>query len=492
MATQSAHIVVANSALGSQLTDLLLCDDIEPGAEPSYQVCKTIYLYHPLGAKMVDAPIKAAQSQSREVSVPQSPGDHVVKQFLKEWARIGVDQYIANAAGVSRIYGVGSLVLGAVGKPSNVPLKPEDLWKEDLFFNVVDPLNTAGSIVLNQDPNSPLYQKPTVITVSGEAYHPSRSVVMMNERPVYIAFTTSAFGYTGRSVYQRALFPMKSFVQSMLTDDMVTQKAGLLIAKMKAAGSIVDRAMTSFTGLKRQMLQGAATGNVLSIGTEEDIETLNMQNVDGAGGWARGNILKNIATAADMPAVMLENETLTEGFGEGTEDAKIIARYIDGVREWLAPLYDFFDPIVMRKAWTPDFYATIQNLFPEEYGGVDFNTAFYQWVNSFEAVWPNLLKEPESEAVKVEETKHKALIETLEVLIPTLDPENKAVAVQWLADNMNENKLMFTAPLVLDYDKLAEYEPPVPGGLAGDEDTPKPPMPRADSDSPRLRALPGR
>jgi hypothetical protein len=209
------------------------------------------------------------------------------------------------------------------------------------------------------------------------------------------------------------------------------------------------------------MLQGAATGNVLSIGPDDKIETLNMQNVDGAGGWARGNVLKNIATAADMPAVMLENETLTEGFGEGTEDAKIIARYIDGIREWLDGLYNFFDPIVMRRAWNPEFYKTIQAQFPAEYGRVPYNTAYYQWANSFSALWPNLLKEPDSEGVKVEKIKAEALISIAEVMMAIgLDPENKAVLAQWLADNVNENKLMFTAPLNLDYEAIAAFVPP--------------------------------
>lgn len=469
--------------LGSALADFLLCDDLQPGAEPSYQACKVAYLYHPLGSKMVDAPIKMAQSQAREIAVPGAP-KAVVEAFIDQWAKDKADENIFQTASVARTYGIGSIVLGAVGKPSNVALELDELATLDLYFNIADPLNTAGSLVLSQDPNSPLFQKHDEIMVNGQTYHRSRSCVIMNEKPVYIAYTGSAFGYVGRSVYQRAWFPLKTFVQSMITDDMVTQKVGLLVVKLAPPGGIIDSIMLGFAAIKRQMLNGARTGNVISISAgsasqnDEAIESLNLQNIDGAGGWARTNVLKNIATAADMPAALLENETLTEGFGEGTEDAKLIAGYIDSIRKWLAPVYDFLDPIVQRRAWNEEFYKTIQARFPEEYKGVTYQQAYYQWTNAFKAVWPNLLKEPESEAVETEKVKYEAIIGVLETMIPEVDPDNKALLFQWAADNLNKNELMFSTPLVLDWEALAAYEPPMEGGLQ----EPAPPRPKLDSD----------
>ena len=50
----------------------------------------------------------------------------------------------------------------------------------------------------------------------------------------------------------------------------------------------------------------------------------------------------------------------------------------------------------------------------------------------------------------------------LEIMLPQADPENKARVVQWAADNLNENKLMFTTPLEIDAQAMAEYEPPQP------------------------------
>jgi hypothetical protein len=278
-------------------------------------------------------------------------------------------------------------------------------------------------------------------------------------------------------VFQRILFPLKSFINSMITDDMVVRKAGLLIMAIKVAGSIVDNLMSMFTGQKRSLLAEAATNNVLSVGQDDKVETLNMQNLDGAFGMARKDILENIAAGAPMPAILLNGETFAQGFGEGTEDAKKVAQYVSDIRKWLAPAYVFFDPIIQRKAWTPAFFKTIQAEFPDEYGEMKFEEAYYQWQNSFSAIWPNLLEEPDSEKIKVEDVKLKALIALVEVLRTDLDPENKALLIAWACDNFNQNKLLFGSPLELDFDALREWVPPV----ADKADDPEAPFSSKDS-----------
>jgi hypothetical protein len=456
----SATITVTGATLGGALTQLLMSDELVPGSDVSYQLCKTIYSYHPLGRKMADAPLYMAQSQKREISISNAPEDRVREAFEKQWQLLHADKYINQLGSISRIYGVGSLIVGADGLDPEKPLPVDKLADLKLFFNLLDPLNTAGSLVLNQDPNSPDFMKSATIAVSGKPYHRSRSLVLMNEHPVYIEYTTSAFGYVGRSVYQRALFPLKSFVNTMITDDMIARKAGLIIAKLKSPGSPLDRAMQVLSGVKRQILKEAQTNNVLSVDITESIESLNLQNIDGAGSFARTNILKNIATAADMPAKMLENETMVAGFGEGTEDAKSIARYIDGIRMWLQPAYDFFDEICMACAWNEEFYATIQADFPE-YKDVSHKEAFWRWKNSFKASWPSLLKDPEADT-KAEDVKQKAIISMLQVLMPNMDPDNRTRLIEWAVESSGENKTLFPRPLVLDYEALAEYEPPQP------------------------------
>jgi len=438
--------------------------DIQPGADIDYQTCKTIYSYHPLGAKMAESPIKLAQSQLREIQIPGGPEKDLKEAFLRKWKEVGgcgADLIIRNTMTLARVYGISSVALGIDGEDAVTPFNIDNIHKKKIFFNALDPLNTAGSLVLNQDPNSPDFLKPSQqIRVAGKPYHHSRCVVVMNEQPIYIQFTSSGFGFVGRSVFQRAFYPLKTYVLSMIADHAVIEKSALLVAKLKSPGSMMDKAALAFNSLKRTFIKGAITGNVVSIGVDESIESINMTNLKDPAEFARNNLLKNIATAADMPASLINQETLAEGFGEGSEDAKNIARYIDGVRIDMAPLYHFFDNIVMHLAWTPEFYISLQRKYPE-LEKVPYETAFTDWKNAFFYEWPNLLQEPDSKKIEVDDKILKAAIGVFEVLAPVLDPENKATAADWLANVINERRELFSSHLEIDLDALKDYIPPV-------------------------------
>lgn len=453
----SGNVVLAGSTLGGQLMQLLMSDDIVPGSDPSYELCKIIYTYHPLGQKMAETPINIAQSQPREIIIDSAPPE-VHDAFCSEFETMRCDMLIHDVMRLSRIYGISSVVLMVEGEDANTPLDIAQLWRKVVSFNVLDPLNSAGSLVLSQIPTSPDFNKPITVRTGGMTFHPTRFEVMMNEQPVYLAYTSSSFGFVGRSVYQRALFPLKSFVRSMISDDMIATKLGLLVAKQKAPGSVIDNIMGAISGVKRGLLKQAQTGQVLSIDTDEAIETLNMQNVDGAGGYSRTNIIKNVATSADMPAKLLDNETLVSGFGEGTEDAKNIARYIDRVRQEMNPLYRYFDRLAQYRAWNPEFYSRMQRLYPALYEDRQYEDVLHEWCDSYTAEWSSLLIEPDSEKVKVEDTKLQATVAITQTLLPTLDPENQSRLIQWAADTISESKRLFPFELDLDYDELQDYK----------------------------------
>lgn len=449
--------------LTNELQELLMAETIVPGEAPGYGVCKAIYTSHPLGEKIAAAPIRMAQSQKREISIPAGPEDRLKEQFDKQWEEDGADRHIANVAKLARVYGIASLALLADGIDPSVPLGSdkfslESLAQQDIAFNIFDPLNTAGSLVLNQNPNAMDFQKTCSIAVSGKVYHRSRSVILMNEDPIYINYTPSAFGFVGRSAYQRALYMLKTFINSLITDDLVVRKVGVLIEKQKSPGSILDNQMMKVSGIKRAILKIAELTNVITIGTDESVESLDFTNMGPPYQLVRKNVIENIASAVPMPAKLLLQETFAEGFGEGTEDSKYISQYIDDIRSWMQPLYNFMDRIVKRRAWNPEFYRLIQKDYPKEYGGVPYNTAFYRWDNSWKALWPSPLREPPSEKIKVDDVKLRACIAYAEVILPTVakSPENTVIVLQWLADNVNEMKLMFSSPLNLELNDLED------------------------------------
>lgn len=455
---------IAIGSCSPELITLLDSDDIQPGMSAGYQTCKTIYLFHPLGGKMVDRPIKMAMNEPRTVHVSQAYGveQRLRDAFEREWKALGADKHIANAARISRIYGVSAIAMLVDNQEPSSALDYRTLYKHNVTFNILDPLNTAGSIVLNQDPNAQDFQKVDGIRVAGKPYHKSRCVVQQNEDPIYLAYNSAAFGFTGRSVYQRALFPLKSFIQTMRTDDMVAVKGGLLITKIAGAGAVVNKVMQALGGIKRMMLKRGKTGEVLQIGPQDDISSIDLSNLEKPLDSARNHILENIAAAGDMPAIILNSETFAQGFGEGTEDARSVAVYIDNIREWLEPLYDYFIRICQYRAWSIEFFQSLRSDFPDLKN--TYSLYFSSWINNFEYRWPSSLKEPESEKVKVDEIRFKAIVSMLEVLFPQVntDDENRALLIEWAQVNANANESLFPQRLDLDIESLKANRPQQP------------------------------
>lgn len=457
---------IAIGSCSPELITLLDSDDIQPGMSAGYQTCKTIYLFHPLGGKMVDRPIKMAMNESRTVHISQAYGieQRLRDAFEREWKALGADKHIANAARISRIYGVSAIAMLVDNQESSSAVDYRTLYKHNVTFNILDPLNTAGSIVLNQDPNAQDFQRVDGIRVAGKPYHKSRCVVQQNEDPIYLAYNSAAFGFTGRSVYQRALFPLKSFIQTMRTDDMVSVKGGLLVTKIQGPSSVVNNMMQKLSGIKRMMLKRGKTGEVLQIGANDSIESIDLSNLEKPLDSSRNHILENIAAAADMPAIILNSETFAQGFGEGTEDARSVAVYIDNIREWLEPLYDYFIRICQYRAWSIEFFNSLRADFPELKN--TYSLYFSSWINNFEYRWPSSLKEPESEKVKVDEIRFKAIVSMLEVLLPQVntDDENRALLIEWAQTNANANESLFPQRLDLDIDSLKVNRPQPPQG----------------------------
>ncbi|EMG2640710.1 anti-CBASS protein Acb1 family protein [Klebsiella pneumoniae] len=455
---------IAIGSCSPELITLLDSDDIQPGMSAGYQTCKTIYLFHPLGGKMVDRPIKMAMNESRTVHISQAYGieQRLRDAFEREWKALGADKHIANAARISRIYGVSAIAMLVDNQEPSSAVDYRTLYKHNVTFNILDPLNTAGSIVLNQDPNAQDFQKVDGIRVAGKPYHKSRCVVQQNEDPIYLAYNSAAFGFTGRSVYQRALFPLKSFIQTMRTDDMVSVKGGLLVTKIQGPSSVVNNMMQKLSGIKRMMLKRGKTGEVLQIGANDSIESIDLSNLEKPLDSSRNHILENIAAAADMPAIILNSETFAQGFGEGTEDARSVAVYIDNIREWLEPLYDYFIRICQYRAWSIEFFNSLRADFPELKN--TYSLYFASWINNFEYRWPSSLKEPESEKVKVDEIRFKAIVSMLEVLLPQVntDDENRALLIEWAQTNANANESLFPQRLDLDIDSLKVNRPQQP------------------------------
>lgn len=433
-----------NTALYRNLVD----EVIEPGHGLSYQLAKQIYLEHPMGGRIVDNVINLAFSQQRTIAgIPEA----AKKAFKSAWSAARADTAIKNVARHARIYGIGTLV---------------DLGEGS--FKVYDPLITAGSLVASLDPLSRDFLSPNDPVVQDLKFTPANSIVAFNGTPIYLAYSQSAFGYTGRSVYYNMLPLLAGFLVSTEVDTLVLKKSGVLIAKTKPTGAAVNRLSQWWQRKKASDVKRALNGNVLAVEVDESIETLNMQNTSDAMTTARNNVISNIATALDAPAVILQNDVLTNGFGEGKEDAKIIAQYVERYRTELEHLFDWMTPRIQKLAWTEEWYESFK-LGNPAYKEVPYATAINYWENHFEYEWPNYLIEPDSEKVKKEEAgfnAYRALYETLQAGIKT--PATRRALAQALLDltDSDEMRTLLAKPIDLELTD-EDFEDPAPTDFRG-------------------------
>ncbi|WP_321948084.1 hypothetical protein [Burkholderia cenocepacia] len=413
-----------NTSLYRNLVD----EVIEPGTGLSYALAKQIYLEHPIGGRIVDNVINLAFSQERTISgIPED----AKTAFKQAWAAQRSDTAIKNVARHARIYGLGTLV---------------DL---DGTFKVYDPLITAGSMAGNLDPLSRDFLSPNDPRVRGREFTPADSCNVFNGTPIYLAYSASSQGYTGRSAYYNMLSLLAAFLVSTEVDTLVLKKSGVLIAKTKPATAAVNRLSQWWQRRKATDVKRALNGSVLAIETEESIETLNMQNTSDAMTTARNNVISNIATALDAPAVILQNDVLSNGFGEGKEDSKVIAQYVERYRNELEHIFEWVTPRIQTIAWTEEWYASFQ-LGNPSYKEIPYKSAVNYWRNRMEFKWPNYLVEPDSEKVRREEASFNAYIKLFETLQAGASSETRRSMAQTLLDLANSDEMQTLLPVPLD------------------------------------------
>ena len=130
------------ASFGTLLQQILMADEIEIGSSPSYELCKLIYLFHPVGLKMAESPIRMAQSQAREIKVTGAP-ERVQEEFIKQWRRDGASKVIFQQGTISRIYGISSNAMLIEGRNAGDRIDFRDLYK----LNIPKFLHQAYSIL---------------------------------------------------------------------------------------------------------------------------------------------------------------------------------------------------------------------------------------------------------------------------------------------------------------------------------------------------------
>lgn len=448
-----------NNGSYSQLLELLENRNIRPGSKVSYELSKLLWIHHPLGGKLVEKPVSMALCKPRARNVKTDPEERVIKRFNEVWDKLNITEKIRDAFFTARCYGAAAIGVGDKTTESINALDKKQLKEEDIFINIFDPLNAAGSMVTTQEPNSPYFQQANLyLDVSGQLWHPSRTIKIFNGSPIYLAYQDSSYGYTGRSVFLRSLYPLASYLKTMEANETIADKVALIIAKVASNSSVISGIMQKIGSIKRAFVKSGKNGNVLQITDKDSIESLDLKNVDGPLKLARDNIISDIASGSDIPAILIKEEAFAHGFGEGKEDSKAISQYIDGVRQAIEPVIDYFEDLVQYIAWNEDFFESIQQSYPEIFTE-NYEKTFYTWKDEFSSSWQELIDESPNERRESDGVVIQNAVRLYAILSPRLDAENRAIAADWLASIANETETYKGNPLLLDIDRLAEFQP---------------------------------
>lgn len=261
---------------------------------------------------------------------------------------------------------------------------------------------------------------------------------------------------------------LAAFLVSMEVDALVLKKSGVLVAKTKPVGAAANRMSMWWQRKKASDVKRSLNGNVLAIETDEDISTLNMANTADAMTTARNNVISNIATALDAPAVILQNDVLTNGFGEGKEDSKVIAQFVERYRNEIEHIFEFMIPRIQELAWTEEWYASFVMANPA-YASISFQSATNYWRNNFEYVWPNYLTEPDSEKRKGEKDtfdSYMALFEKLQAGMK--NPEKRRALAQAMVDLTQSDDLqtLLPVPIPIEFEE-EDFAEPAPTEFKG-------------------------
>jgi len=115
------RISLGGTPVGNGLQELLMCDAIVPGEQPSYQMCKVILTCTHRREDGRSADQAGAERQARDRDPGQSRRA-VQRSVSKRWEAIGADKIIRNTMKLSRAYGVASVAMLVDGVDTNAPL----------------------------------------------------------------------------------------------------------------------------------------------------------------------------------------------------------------------------------------------------------------------------------------------------------------------------------------------------------------------------------
>lgn len=411
----------------------------------TYEECRDIYRFWPLGKRIANALPGFAMSAQRRFVVKNAPQE--VNNKLQEAAsELGLDESVKQCAVYARVFGLSSIyVASEVGGGEALTYK--DIQEHGFALNVLDPLAMGGSIQVDNDPLSPTFNQPVALRIRGQKIHSARIKVVYNDIPLYYKFNPSSFAFSGPSIYQNMTLLIRAWNRAVVALQRIATKAASLIKTSKETANITGLALTA-ARKNLELIRSMENDGIASIRSGDTIEFFQLSGVQEV-----DTILQQLNTAlmmalSDTPSGILLDKNLSVGLNDGSEDMKAILMAVDNFRvHVLKPLYVFVDKFLCYKAWDVDFVKEMIEEFPDLYRGKSANEVLAGWMKDYSFEWGELYPQSDNEKT---DTASKELDNLTKI-------KELGANLDCIEDALNQLNL-YNTEFILDQENLAPAE----------------------------------
>ena len=362
----------------------------------TYEECRNIYRYWPLGKRIATALPKFAMSPGRRFNCGDAPKE-VVDAIEKAALDLQIENAAYRCAVYSRVFGVSFIYIACEGKSPGEAIDYEDIQNLRCVFNVIDPLASGAHIAVDNDPLSITFAKPIATHIRGNPVHSKRIVAVSNDLPLYYKFNPSSFSFSGPSVFQNMTLVIRSWNRSIVALQRLATKAAAIILKVK------DTAFATSAGIEAmqknlEFIRSVENDGIAAIKSTEEVNFFAINGVNEV-----DVILQKLHSAimmalSDTPTNILLDKNLSTGLADGDNDMKAILISVDGFRkDTLAPLYAFMDRYLKYKAFTPALINEMRRKYGDLYSTLSDEEILRRWCDDFSYEFNELYPQTENE-----------------------------------------------------------------------------------------------
>lgn len=296
----------------------------------SYKDCQNLYSYIPLAKRIVNLPIKIAINNMniKWGSEDEYKDEEGLKDIDINYIKTLCTDYISKV----RLYGY-SVLLPLVGPEDNAskPLMKSEIYDKEIRYNILDPLNMT--VTIDNNPASYNFKRITSMRVNnGPLIHTNRALALNNRlNNLYLQYNNASYNYVGLSELQSCYCLMNVIATAITSMERQLMHSSLMVVEEeKGSTNVNTQSMTAQADLLSQVKQDS----VVLLRNGLKLNQFQLSNFDTITN-SIDSINKLISMTTDIPSVLFTDESLGNGFSEGSSDGQIVEMYLTDIRNSL-------------------------------------------------------------------------------------------------------------------------------------------------------------